>query len=275
MRLPMKSTILLAAFASIAADSPSPRDELEKLRGTWALMAAVRDGRDVPDEEVGRTLLVLDGETFAFPEDSTFGTGPSGTFKVDPARSPKGIDATPSAGPHKGETWLGIYEVDGDFYKVALAAPGKPRPSRFVSEPGSGQLHSVWRRGTTSEKVQGEMARLQGRWTIVSVIANGRETGGNQIRGSSLVIRGDRYTVILDEETLDVTFRIDPSRVPAAIDLTYREEFESRTFRGIYRLEGDIFTICRPMRPGAPRPAALDAPADSGLVLLVMKRQAP
>src|SRR4051794_28320188 len=94
----------LAAGMLIAADAPQ-EDDLRRLQGTWSLVSDVRDGKDVPDEVVDRTTLVIKGDMFTFPGDASIATGPSGTFKVDPGKTPKAIDATSSSGPHQGETW--------------------------------------------------------------------------------------------------------------------------------------------------------------------------
>ena len=40
-----------------------------------------------------------------------------------------------------------------------------------------------------------------------------------------------------------ITFKIDPTKTPKAIDLTDTRPGAKAT-RGIYKLEGDIFTIC-------------------------------
>src|SRR5262249_12371962 len=159
-----------------------------------------------------RTTLVIKGDSFTFPQGATVGTGPSGTFQIHPDETPKGIDATPD----KGETWHGIYAVDGDLYKVCFAPPGGGRPTQFVSEPGSGRLHSVWRRGKPTDASRGgstktDLDRLQGPWAIASVTVNGREVEDAQIQGAKLVVEGDRYTVTLGEQTLKVTFTLDPS----------------------------------------------------------------
>jgi uncharacterized protein (TIGR03067 family) len=274
----MHAVIVVAVCSSIAADAPE--DDLDKLQGTWSLVSAVRDGKDVPDDEVGRTTLVIKGHRFTFPEDTTVGTGPSGTFTIDPSRTPKAIDATPDSGPHKGETWLGIYEIAGDLYKIGFAPPDKPRPTRFVSEPGSGRLHSVWRRGKPTETTRGDLAKadlekFQGTWKIASITVDGREVADEPTKGFKVSVKGDRYTVTLGELTLEATFTLDPSKTPKAIDITYRDEAESRTFKGIYRLEGESFTMSRPRRPEGERPAEFTAPADSGRVLVVMKRVEP
>jgi uncharacterized protein (TIGR03067 family) len=271
--------IALAAGILIATDAA--KDDLNALQGTWSLVSDVRDGKDVPDDVVSRTTLVIKGDRFTFPEDASVGTGPSGTFQIDPSRTPKAIDSTPSSGPRKGETWLGIYEVDGDLYKANFAPPGKPRPGRFASEPGSGHLHSVWRRGRPGSRPEGgttgaDLARLQGRWTIASITVNGRAVEDTQFIGSRFDVKGERYKVTLGEQDVNATFKLDPAGTRKTIDITYRDEAdEGRTFKGIYRLEGDTFMVCRPIRPEGERPSEFAAPADSGLFLMVLNREKP
>ncbi len=41
---------------------------------------------------------------------------------------------------------LGIYELEGDRYKVCFAPPGKARPDDFTSKPGTGYILQVWQR---------------------------------------------------------------------------------------------------------------------------------
>jgi uncharacterized protein (TIGR03067 family) len=147
----MRMDVLSALVAGllIAADAPrgdAARAELEKFQGTWKLVSAQRDGREASQDEVGRTTLVIKGDTFRVPEDAEVGTGPDGTFTIDPTATPKAIDATPASGPNKGKTLLGIYRIEGDRYEVRFAPPGQGRPTEFVSKPESRGLHSVWRR---------------------------------------------------------------------------------------------------------------------------------
>jgi uncharacterized protein (TIGR03067 family) len=227
------------------------------------------------------TTLVTKGDSFTFPGDASVGTGPSGIFLIDPSRTPKAIDSTPSSGTRKGETWLGIYEIDGDLYKASFAPPGKPRPSRFVSEPGSGHLHSVWRRGKPGSRPEdgtagADLGRLQGPWSIASITVNGRAVEDPQIIGSRFVVDGERYKVTLGEQVVNATFKLDPAGTRKAIDITYRDEAaESRTFKGIYKLEGETLTICRPTRPEGERPTGFAAPVNSGLIVMALKREKP
>ena len=70
----------------------------------------------------------------------------SGTFKVDPTKKPKTIDVTFTDGPEKGKIALGIYELEGDTYKVITDPAGKSRPAEFAIKPGSGYVLQVLKR---------------------------------------------------------------------------------------------------------------------------------
>jgi uncharacterized protein (TIGR03067 family) len=69
-----------------------------------------------------------------------------GTFKLDLSKKPKEIDVVFTEGPEKGKTSLGIYELEGDVYKVCIGLTGKKRPTEFISKPGSGHVLEVLKR---------------------------------------------------------------------------------------------------------------------------------
>ena len=71
-----------------------------------------------------------------------------------------------------------------------------------------------------------------------------------------------------------MTCRLHPGQRPKAIDLTLAAgPDKGKTFLGIYKLEGDTYTICRPVAPGKERPTAFATRPGSGLMLVVWKRQ--
>jgi uncharacterized protein (TIGR03067 family) len=266
--------MILTAGLLVAADTPEI--ELRKFQGDWSLVMAVRDGREIPDDVVSRSTLVIKGDKFTFPDATTVGTGPSGTFKIDPTRSPKAIDVTPASGPDAGRTWLGIYEIDGDLYNVCLVPPGEARPVQFVSVPGSGAAHSVWRRGKSNTMAGASSDELQGAWDLESVTANGQKNEEAPFKGARYAVSPGRYTVTIGEQTLEVTYKLDRTTSPNAIDFTYQDEAGGgRMFRGIYRREGDTLMMCRPQSPEGERPKEFSAPADSGRVLMILKRRSP
>jgi uncharacterized protein (TIGR03067 family) len=131
---------------AIAADASKDavRKELAKFEGTWRFVSVEVEGAKLPEEQVKKSgKMVIRGNQFAVPAG---GATYRGTFKVDVSSKPKRIDATFTDGPDKGKTFLGIYELEGDTYKVCLGMPGKPRPKAFVAKAGSGHVLEVLKR---------------------------------------------------------------------------------------------------------------------------------
>ena len=131
------ASVTLVFAMSVAADEEGQNDkaELEKFTGTWQAVSVVRDGKDVPKADVEAVRLVVMGEKYAFTEG---GEMIEGTHKLDPTKKPKQIDAVRTKGPHKGETFRGVYELSEDSFVVSFAAPGKDRPKELKAEGGPG-----------------------------------------------------------------------------------------------------------------------------------------
>jgi uncharacterized protein (TIGR03067 family) len=55
----------------------------------------------------------------------------AGNHKLDPSKSPKTINAMIAQGERKGDILLGIYELDGDTFKVCFDAQAEKRPVDF------------------------------------------------------------------------------------------------------------------------------------------------
>lgn len=130
---------------SLAADNPqdpASKKDLDGLQGSWKLVSSMRDGKALPKDKVKKTTIVIKDDTFVFPDSAEYATSKEGTIKLDATTKPKQMDATST----DKEVMLGIYELDGDRYKVCFAPTGKPRPSEFASKPGSGNLLQVWKR---------------------------------------------------------------------------------------------------------------------------------
>lgn len=137
--------LLVSVGLSLAAGDAKEevKKELERFGGTWKFVSLEADGKKVPEADFETARLVLKGASFTFTDDH--GTV-HGTFQVDPAKKPKTIDVTFTDGPDKGKTFLGIYELKGDTYKVCIGLKEKDRPKEFVSEPGSGHALETLRR---------------------------------------------------------------------------------------------------------------------------------
>jgi uncharacterized protein (TIGR03067 family) len=114
------------------------------LQGTWSLSAGEADGKALAEKQLQDGKLAIEGDDYTV---TLAGRGTvKGTQKLDPTKKPKTIDATDASGPNKGETILGIYELEGDEFRVAFAPPGQPRPAKFTTAANSGQWLHVWKR---------------------------------------------------------------------------------------------------------------------------------
>ena len=121
-------------------------DDAEALRGAWKLSAWQTDGKQLSEDHLAGGKLVLDGERYTV---TLAGQGTStGTQKLNAQKQPKTIEVTAADGPYKGAVCQGIYELDGDVFRVAFAPPGKPRPTAFTTTPDSGEWIHVWSRAT-------------------------------------------------------------------------------------------------------------------------------
>src|SRR5262249_10364197 len=117
--------MILAAGLLLAADEPAKdavKKEYEDFRGTWKFVSIEVEGKKVPEDNFKNSRLILKGDKFTVTEgQATY----RGTFTMDLAKNPKTIDVTFTEGPEKGSTTLGIYELEGDTYKVCMGMPGK------------------------------------------------------------------------------------------------------------------------------------------------------
>jgi uncharacterized protein (TIGR03067 family) len=108
-----------------------------ELTGTWQSVSYALDGKKASDDDMKKVQLVFDaeGNTKALNGGKLF---IASSTNLDPTANPATIDITFTGGEGKGSTALGIYKIDGDVLTICRAAPGKPRPTEFTSEPGSG-----------------------------------------------------------------------------------------------------------------------------------------
>jgi uncharacterized protein (TIGR03067 family) len=116
---------------------------LEPFQGTWKLAAFEVEGKQLDIDDFKETRLTVKGDAFTM---STAAATYKGTFKIDAAKKPKTFDMSFSDGPEKGKTCLGIYEMDGDTWKLCIGLTGKERPKEFATKENSGHALEVLKR---------------------------------------------------------------------------------------------------------------------------------
>ena len=144
MRKHLFVLVAVLLFLVAADDKDETKKELERFQGTWKLESVEIGGMKMDTKVFEDVRLILEGDKFTHKE----GKEPvHGTFKVDVSKKPKTIDITFTDGPEKGNTVLGIYELDGDTYRVCLDVAKKDmRPTKFESKKGTMLVLEVLKR---------------------------------------------------------------------------------------------------------------------------------
>jgi len=134
--------LLLVACNRQQPAAAAAKTDLDRFQGTWNLVAAVEDGNVLPEAKVKQEKIMFKGDTFHFLGLADDATSKAGTIKLDENKTPKEMDAIST----EKEVMRGIYRMDNNGYKVCFAPAGRPRPTDFRSEAGSGYILQSWAR---------------------------------------------------------------------------------------------------------------------------------
>jgi RNA polymerase sigma factor (sigma-70 family) len=134
-----------AKFLSTGQIELEVKDKLD-LAGTWKATSFEQDGRALPEEKVKEIEATFGGDGYRFSAGLRVAGALTGTFTADPDARPRSFDLVPKAGVYKGQTFKGIYKVDGDTLTLCLVWPTKERPKEFVSPPNSTAILAVFKR---------------------------------------------------------------------------------------------------------------------------------
>jgi len=140
----MQWLLILTAVLLVAADAQDDavKKDLKKLQGHWTLVSAVVDGKKIPADVIKDVHVVIEGPKYTYDG----AVKREMTITLDPTKKPKEIDLTQMK-DGKTKTSRAIYEVEGNTLKVCRHQDGaQPRPTSFLSKPGSGWSSSVWKR---------------------------------------------------------------------------------------------------------------------------------
>jgi uncharacterized protein (TIGR03067 family) len=120
-----------------------------------------------------------------------------------------------------------------------------------------------------------DTARIQGEWTCVSAVVDGKSLPAQVVAKLKLVMTAERYRTVRGEEEVlfDSTYRLEPGRDPKWIEMVGTEgDVAGKAALGIYALDVDTLNICYTM-PGAERPGEFESRAGSGRYLVTWKRK--
>ncbi|MEO8130194.1 MAG: TIGR03067 domain-containing protein [Bryobacteraceae bacterium] len=121
-------------------------DHLESLQGHWDVTSLEVDGTALP---VAGARIIIEDDRFI---SLSMGTAYGGKIAVEAATTPKSFSLHFTEGPETGHTNHGIYEVEGNTWKICLNVNGGPPPKTFATAVGSGNaLETLHRAGPASQ----------------------------------------------------------------------------------------------------------------------------
>lgn len=139
-RITLCVAILCAVHLPVQGEEPSA--DLQKLQGTWRLVAQDR-GHQVPLAQSPEQTLFFGGKHFLVEEK---GLKQLGTVSFDPSTTPKSVTMIVEKGELEGKTLLGIYELDGDSLRICLDTKGQTRPTRMETDGKLDRSLSTYKR---------------------------------------------------------------------------------------------------------------------------------
>lgn len=112
------------------------RKDRAALQGTWKVVAAEDNGEKVPATEIKDLFLTFRADAIEIREGGK--VAEKFAYLLDPTKKPKEIDLTYTAGPKKGTTDRGIYQIDGDMLRICIQTnKDNARPRDFAAPVNS------------------------------------------------------------------------------------------------------------------------------------------
>ncbi len=117
------------AVAEASREDPASK-ERDALQGVWVTASIEERGAPVNADTVKerRLEMTFKGKEFTWQRKSVSSTG---TFRIDPTKTPKTLDFDLIVPTKETWTWTAIYELDGDTLRVHLPDVGLARPKDF------------------------------------------------------------------------------------------------------------------------------------------------
>jgi uncharacterized protein (TIGR03067 family) len=112
---------------------------------------------------------------------------------------------------------------------------------------------------------------LQGEWSMISMEIRSVKSTDDDVKNYKLTVNGDKWVVTKGEKIIvNAVIRIDQLKAPWVIDLVQKTGGADLISPGIFKIEGDTFTMCR-TGGYKDRPKEFKTTLDSS-ILVVWKR---
>ena len=114
---------------------------------------------------------------------------------------------------------------------------------------------------------------MEGTWLPSSAELAGEKFPDKVLKTIKLVIKDEKYTVTVGEETDEGTTTLDTAKEPKAMDIKgSKGPNKGKTFLCIYELDKDTLKVCYDLS-GKERPTEFKTKPDTSLYLVTYKRE--
>jgi len=121
--------------------------------------------------------------------------------------------------------------------------------------------------GADTKEAKKDTDLVQGTWQATELVRNGETVPKDEVAKFQLIIKGDKY-VFKSDGDMEGTFKLDDAAKPKHIDVT---PAGGEALKGIYSVTDKELKLC--VAIGGDRPKEFAAKADSGCILMVMKKK--
>ncbi|MBI3822671.1 MAG: TIGR03067 domain-containing protein [Planctomycetes bacterium] len=121
-----------------------------------------------------------------------------------------------------------------------------------------------------------DVAKLQGEWSVIAMERRGKEAPQEAIEGSVLAVKDNKMTLQHknDDKPREFTFTLDPTKKPAAIDLTsLKEDARDKVVPGIYKFDGKNLILCIPNGKVGERPTEFKSGGEGDNIVITLARK--
>lgn len=121
-----------------------------------------------------------------------------------------------------------------------------------------------------------DIQALAGIWKADSVTIDGKAQSKDETKNWTWTFnpKGNKYVFTNGKGAFTATFMVSAAKDPKEMDIVIATGPEKgKEMKGIYKLEGDMFTLCLPAKVGQDRPTEFTSTAGSGQRLLILKRK--
>jgi len=114
---------------------------------------------------------------------------------------------------------------------------------------------------------------IVGEWVAEKMVAGGMELPLQQGGAFTFLFAPDGKLIVKEgtkEKPEEASYTVDPKKTPAEIDLVPPAQEKVGTMAGIFKIDGDVLTLCFTMM--GERPKSFESPVGAMTMLMTLKR---